>query len=95
MSQSHGQGIYGSTFQSLGDAWRLRMASVAEAGAWEAAIQQAFAREVAPSRDDPMLVGWFWMDTPTWDVLRTRALRGTEWVSAVRTLPTGVPGREA
>jgi hypothetical protein len=45
--------------------------------AWEAAIQAAFAREVAPLRDDPMLIGWLWTDTPTWDLLRTRALRGT------------------
>lgn len=63
--------------------------------AWEAAIKETLAREVAPSRDEPMLVGWFWTDTPTWDVLRTRALRGTDWVSAVRTLPAGSPGREA
>ncbi len=63
--------------------------------AWEAAIQEDFAREVAPWRDDPLLVGWFWTDTPTWDVLRTRALRGTDWVSAMRALPAGRPGREA
>lgn len=63
--------------------------------AWEAAINEDFAREVAPWRDDPMLIGWFWTDTPTWDVLRTRALRGTDWVSAMRALPAGRPGREA
>jgi hypothetical protein len=62
---------------------------------WETAVKQAFVNEVAPSRDEPMLVGWFWTDTPTWDVLRTRALRGTEWVSVVRTLNAGRPGREA
>jgi len=63
--------------------------------AWEAAIQQTFAREVAHLRDDPMLIGWLWTDTPTWDLLRTRALRGTDWVSVLRTLPAGRPGREA
>jgi hypothetical protein len=48
-----------------------------------------------PRRYDPFLIGYMWTDTPTWDLLKTRALRGTEWVSALRTLPPAAPGRRA
>ena len=51
-------------------------------------------RIAGETRNDPMLVGYFWTDTPTWDLHKTRALRGTDWVTAIRCLPAGSPGRD-
>lgn len=44
-------------------------------------------------RDDPLLIAYCWTDTPCWDLVRTRALRGTDWVSEVRNLPSDAPGK--
>ena len=33
--------------------------------------------------DDPSLIGFRLHDSPTWDVLKTRGLRGTDWVSEI------------
>ena len=44
-------------------------------------------------RGNRLLIGYLWTDTPTWDVIRTRGLRGTDWVSEIRKLPSDAPGR--
>ena len=62
---------------------------------WAEQIGRRIRAFAAPLRDDPNLIGYFWTDTPTWDLLKTRALRGTEWVSQIRALPGGAPGRLA
>jgi hypothetical protein len=56
---------------------------------------EAMRIAVAPYKDDRTLVGWFWTDTLTWDLHRTRALRGTDWVSELRLLPKESSGRQA
>jgi hypothetical protein len=63
--------------------------------AWAAEMTNRIAKVATPLRDDPFLIGYLWTDTPTWDLLKTRALRGTDWVSAIRELPPAAPGREA
>lgn len=56
-------------------------------------MDQRIAAACAPCHEDPLLIGWFWTDTPTWDLQLSRALRGTDWISAIRRLPPNAPGR--
>jgi len=63
--------------------------------AWVEVVTERIQEAAVPLRDDPFVIGYFWTDTPTWDLLKTRALRGTDWVSAMRALPATAPGRQA
>ncbi|MSU50859.1 MAG: hypothetical protein EXS37_17520 [Opitutus sp.] len=63
--------------------------------AWATEVTKRITELAAPLRDDPFVIGYFWTDTPTWDLIKTRALRGTDWVCAMRALPARAPGREA
>lgn len=63
--------------------------------AWATQVSEQIRRVAAASRNDPLLIGYFWTDTPTWDLHKTRALRGTDWVSAIRQLPAGSAGHQA
>ena len=40
------------------------------------------------------LIGYYWTDTPQWDLKRAQRKRGTDWVSAIRELPADAPGRK-
>jgi hypothetical protein len=60
---------------------------------WKAETEKLIAAACARHRDNRHLVGYFWTDTPTWDLVRTRALRSTDWVSEIRRLPPDAPGR--
>ncbi len=48
-------------------------------------------REVA---GDPQCVGYYWTDTPQWDLDRAQATRGTDWVTAVRRLSAEAAGKQ-
>lgn len=61
--------------------------------AWRNAADDLIAKECARHRENPLLIGYFWTDTPTWDVVKTRGLRSTDWVSEIRRLPAGSAGR--
>ncbi|MDP1589209.1 MAG: hypothetical protein Q8M07_15775 [Prosthecobacter sp.] len=63
--------------------------------AWATEITEVIHKAATPLRDDPFIIGCFWTDTPTWDLLKTRALRGMNWVDALRALPATAPGRRA
>ncbi|MBM3860127.1 MAG: hypothetical protein FJ395_10805 [Verrucomicrobia bacterium] len=63
--------------------------------AWVKDVTERITKVAAPLRNNPFVIGYFWTDTPTWDLIKTRALRGTEWVSALRGLPPAAPGRQA
>ncbi len=63
--------------------------------AWASDAAERIAKVAAPLRDNPFVIGYFWTDTPTWDVIKTRGLRRTDWVSALRELPATAPGRQA
>jgi hypothetical protein len=52
---------------------------------------QGFCRE---RRDDPLLIGYCWTDTPTWDLQKTRSFRHTDWVSEIRRLRADTPGKK-
>lgn len=43
----------------------------------------------------PNLIGYYWSDTPRWDIDLARRLRGDDWVSALRRLPAASAGKRA
>lgn len=47
-----------------------------------------------PVRHHPNLIGYCWTDTPRWDLDRAREAYGTDWVSAIRSLPASAPGKQ-
>ena len=63
--------------------------------AWVKDVTERIKKAAAPLRDDPFVIGYFWTDTPTWNLIKTRALRRTDWVSALRELPPTARGRQA
>ena len=62
--------------------------------AWQSSVDRRIAEGSAAHRDNPFCVGYMWTDTPTWDLVKTRGLRGTDWVSAIRALPAASPGKK-
>ena len=61
--------------------------------AWARKVDKQIEAGVESHRGNRFLIGYFWTDTPTWDLVKTRGLRGTDWVSEIRQLPVGAPGR--
>ena len=51
-------------------------------------------RHLCRDLNNPNLIGYYWTDTPQWDLKRARKKRGTDWVSALRGLPDEAPGRK-
>jgi len=49
---------------------------------------------VRTNKDNLNLIGYYWTDTPQWDLKRARAKRGTDWVSAIREMPADAPGKK-
>jgi hypothetical protein len=43
--------------------------------------------------DSENLIGYYWTDTPQWDLERALKTRGTNWVITIRELPLSAPGR--
>lgn len=56
-------------------------------------LEQDVAEFCKKYRDDANLIAYYWTDTPTWDIHKTRKFRGTDWVSEIRRLPGNAPGR--
>lgn len=50
-------------------------------------------RWMCRNTDNSNLIGYYWTDTPQWDLERSLRTRGTNWVIAMRELPAGAPGR--
>ncbi|MEM9480710.1 MAG: hypothetical protein AAGA58_13735 [Verrucomicrobiota bacterium] len=63
--------------------------------AWQEKTTKSIRHLASQHKDDPFLIGYLWTDTPTWSLLETRALRGTDWVTEIRRLPADAPGRKA
>lgn len=61
---------------------------------WARETDLRLGEAIESHRDNRYLIGYFWTDTPTWDLVRTRALRGTDWVSEIRRLPASAPGKQ-
>ncbi|MEC7280874.1 MAG: hypothetical protein VXU50_02315, partial [Verrucomicrobiota bacterium] len=49
--------------------------------------------EIGKQAGNSTLIGYYWTDTPQWDLERARKKRGTDWVSTIRELPAGAPGK--
>lgn len=46
------------------------------------------------NKENPNLIGYYWTDTPQWDLERAREKRGTDWVSTIRKMPPNTTGRK-
>ena len=57
-------------------------------------IKESIQYAVGKQRGNPNLIGYYWTDTPQWDLKRARRKRGTDWVSAIRELPSSAPGKQ-
>jgi hypothetical protein len=57
-------------------------------------MKAVIRHEVDRQKGNPNLIGYYWTDTPQWDLERARGKRGTDWVSAIRNLPDSAPGRK-
>ena len=55
-------------------------------------IEQEAAAFCRKHRDNKNLIAYYWTDTPTWDLHKTRRFRQTDWVSEIRRLSTDSPG---
>jgi hypothetical protein len=64
---------------------------------FDPAVQEQFRKiiryEVKQQENHPNLIGYYWTDTPQWNLKRAQETRGTDWVSAIRQLPEGAPGK--
>ena len=56
-------------------------------------MREVIQYEIGKQAGNSTLIGYYWTDTPQWDLERTRKKRGTDWVSMIRELPSGAPGK--
>jgi hypothetical protein len=61
--------------------------------AYRIRVQADMESMCAPVRGHANLIGYYWTDTPRWDLYRARSQWGTDWVSAIRSLPPSAPGK--
>jgi len=64
------------------------------APAFAAAAEAKAKAAAAEMKANPMAIAWTWNDSLSWDLRGTRQSRGTDFVSFMRGLPRGAPGRE-
>ena len=57
-------------------------------------IKGKIEQMVAKAKGNPNLIGYYWTDTPQWDLNRANLTRGTNWVTAIRELPESAPGKK-
>lgn len=61
-------------------------------------VQQRFTGKIKSlceqHRDNFNLIGYCWTDTPSWDLVKSRDLHQTDWVSEIRKLPSIAPGKQ-
>ena len=60
---------------------------------WQQGARDKIRSMVEPERGNPNLIGYYWTDTPQWELQRATRTRGTNWVTAIRNLPEDTPGR--
>jgi hypothetical protein len=61
--------------------------------AWQKQTEERIQAVCERHRENRSLIGYLWIDTPTLDIFKTRALRGTDWVTAIRNLPPESRGK--
>ncbi len=57
-------------------------------------MKETIQNVVGNQRGNANLIGYYWTDTPQWDLKRARKKRGTDWVSTIRELPKDAPGKK-
>lgn len=57
-------------------------------------MKRQLRRLVSANEDNPNLIGYYWTDTPQWDLERARKTRNTDWVSTIRNMTADAPGRK-
>ena len=62
-------------------------------GAFRTRVDAEAKRLVDEVGRDLNLIGYYWNDMPQWDIRLAREQKGTDWVSFMRSLPEGAPGR--
>jgi hypothetical protein len=55
--------------------------------------RQIIRRMCDSAKTNPRLIGYYWTDTPQWDLRQARRRRGIDWVSAIRQLGAAAPGK--
>jgi len=60
---------------------------------FQEAARERIRKMCGGARNNPNLVGYYWTDTPQWDLRRARKTRGTDWVSAIRAMSKSGPGK--
>lgn len=59
-----------------------------------AAAESKAKAAAAEMKANPMCIAWTWTDSLCWDLKLTRKSHGTDFVSFMRALPAGAPGRD-
>jgi hypothetical protein len=62
--------------------------------AYRAGVERVIEGMCASVCSHPNLLGYYWTDTPRWDLEAARRLLRTDWVSQIRSLPAGAPGKQ-
>ena len=62
-------------------------------GGYASAVRHPIHDMCAPVKSHPNLIGYYWTDTPRWDLDTARRLVNDDWVSAIRRNPSIYPGK--
>lgn len=57
-------------------------------------VRGRIANMVNGSKGNNKIIGYYWSDTPQWDIKRARRKRGTDWVSTIRQRHQDAPGKK-
>ncbi len=60
---------------------------------FQAEVRRKVAALCARTKNNPNCIGYWWTDTPRWDLEIAQRLWGQTWVSAIRALPDAAPGK--
>lgn len=50
-------------------------------------------KNMTSEKDNPNLIGYYWTDTPMWDLEKSKQRFGINWVEYIKQLPLNTPGR--
>jgi hypothetical protein len=63
-------------------------------GGYAGAVRRTVHQMCAPVKSNPNLIGYYWTDTPRWDLDTARRLVNDDWVSAIRRSQAIYPGKQ-
>ena len=59
-----------------------------------AGMRRQIGQMCSAAKANPNLIGYYWTDTPRWDLDNARRMVGDDWVSAIRGLPAAYAGKQ-